>query len=148
MAMKNRSFDTIMGLLTKEDAMAMKKSWTATDYANEAKEWVACYGAGNDWDAFVEEYVGSWENDDLRAPNGEKMLAAVRTEIAKKPMASKPTAKLVGGDGNVFAIIGSVSKALKRAGQPAKAEEWATKARASTSYDAVLALAFDYVEVE
>lgn len=29
----------------------------------------------------------------------------------------KPKCKLIGGDGNVFAVIGAVSKALKRAGQ-------------------------------
>ena len=60
----------------------------------------------------------------------------------------KPTCQLTGEDGNVFSIIGRVSKALKRAGQEDKAEEFRKKAMQSESYDAVLRLCMDYVEVE
>lgn len=60
----------------------------------------------------------------------------------------KPTVKLIGEDGNVFAIIGAVSKALKRAGQPEKAEEFRKRAFASESYGKVLTLMQEYVEVE
>lgn len=60
---------------------------------------------------------------------------------------SKPKCKLIGTDGNVFAIIGAVSKALKNAGQADRAKEFTQKAMTSKSYDEVLALCFDYVEV-
>ena len=60
----------------------------------------------------------------------------------------KPTCELVGTDGNVFAIIGKVSRTLKQAGQADKAKEFTQKAFSSASYDAVLQLCFDYVEVE
>lgn len=60
----------------------------------------------------------------------------------------KPTVQLTGEDGNVFSIIGRVSKALKNAGQPEKADEFRKKAMTSESYDAVLRLCMDYVEVE
>lgn len=60
----------------------------------------------------------------------------------------KPVCKLIGTDGNVFAVIGAVSRTLKRAGMPDKAREFQKKAMASESYDAVLRLCFDYVEVE
>ena len=60
----------------------------------------------------------------------------------------KPVCKLVGSDGNVFAVIGAVCKALRRAGQPDKAEEFSKRAMKSGSYDAVLQLCFEYVEVE
>ena len=60
----------------------------------------------------------------------------------------KPTVKLIGEDGNVFLIIGRVAQALKRAGQADKAKEFQTKAMSSGSYDEVLALLSDYVEVE
>ena len=60
----------------------------------------------------------------------------------------KPTCERTGVDGNVFAIIGKVGKTLRRAGQPEKAEEFRKKAIASSSYDAVLALCFEYVDVE
>ena len=61
----------------------------------------------------------------------------------------KPRCKLVlvGTDGNAFAIIGNVSKALKRAGYPEKAKEFQTKAFQSDSYDALLTLCCDYVDV-
>lgn len=58
----------------------------------------------------------------------------------------KPKVKMVGSDGNVFAIIGRVSQALKKAGQPEKAKEWQEKAMSRGSYDEVLALMFSYVE--
>ena len=60
----------------------------------------------------------------------------------------KPKCQLVGTDGNVFAIIGSVSKALKRAGLSDQAKAFTDAAFAAGSYDEVLQLCFKYVEVE
>lgn len=60
----------------------------------------------------------------------------------------KPRCKVAGTDGNVFAIIGEVSRTLKQAGQADKAKEFSQKAFRSGSYDAVLALCLDYVKVE
>lgn len=59
----------------------------------------------------------------------------------------KPKVKLVGTDGNVFSIIGKVSGALKRAGMEEQAKEFTKKAFTSKSYDEVLGLCFEYVEV-
>lgn len=59
----------------------------------------------------------------------------------------KPICNLKGVDGNVFFIIGHVSKTLKRAGLRDKAEEFREKATQQESYDAVLRLLFDYVDV-
>lgn len=59
----------------------------------------------------------------------------------------KPECQLTGENGNVFSIIGRVSKALNRAGQPEKAKEFTEKAFKSGSYDEVLRLCSDYVEV-
>ncbi len=58
---------------------------------------------------------------------------------------NKPTVKLVGEDGNVFAIIGRCARALRPSG---KDEEFRQKAMAASSYDEVLALALEYCEVE
>ena len=60
----------------------------------------------------------------------------------------KPTCMLIGEDGNVFNIIGRVSKALKKAGLADQANEFTGKAFRSESYDSVLQLATEYVEVE
>ena len=61
---------------------------------------------------------------------------------------SKIVVKLVGENGNVFNIIGKVSKALERGGQPDLAKEFKEKCFAAKSYDEVLQLVCQYVEVE
>ena len=63
-------------------------------------------------------------------------------------MTDKPICKLVGTDGNVFAIIGNVSKTLKRAGMTESANEFTSKAFSSESYDEVLRLCEEFVEIE
>lgn len=62
-------------------------------------------------------------------------------------MSVKPSVQLSGEDGNVFSIIARVGKALKRAGQPELAEEFSNKAFDAGSYDEVLRLCDEYVEV-
>jgi hypothetical protein len=72
----------------------------------------------------------------------------------------KPACKLIGEDGNVFNVIGLVMKTLKNAARSIKeenperaeefknqAEEFAKKAYASESYNAVLGLCTEYVEL-
>lgn len=59
----------------------------------------------------------------------------------------KPVCRLVGTDGNVFSIIGSVSSALRRSGQVERAQEFVKRATSSKSYDEVLVLIHEYVEV-
>ena len=54
---------------------------------------------------------------------------------------------LVGEDGNVFAIVGRVSKAMKRAGFVEAAAEYTKAAFACGSYDAVLQLTMQTVNV-
>jgi len=68
----------------------------------------------------------------------------VREEVIN---VEKPECQLTGQDGNVFSIIGRVSKTLKKAGMPEKAKEFTEKAFKSGSYDEVLRLCSDYVEV-
>lgn len=58
----------------------------------------------------------------------------------------RPECQLIGTDGNVFAIIGTVSRCLKRAGLRDRAAEWQERAVACDSYDAVLRLTFEHVD--
>ena len=58
----------------------------------------------------------------------------------------KPRCKLVGEDGNAFAIIGRVSRTLKRSGMWDTAKEYQERAFACHSYDDLLALTLEYVE--
>ena len=55
--------------------------------------------------------------------------------------------QLSGTDGNAFSIIGRVSKALKAAGKPEAAKEFSEAAMGCGSYDALLRLAMETVEV-
>ena len=55
--------------------------------------------------------------------------------------------KLIGTDGNVYAIIGRVRRALIADGQEIRAREFVERASRSGSYDAVLALCLEYVDV-
>ena len=59
----------------------------------------------------------------------------------------KPKCKLVGTDGNVFALAGRVGRALKEAGQFGQAKEFQFKLFKCGSYDEALALMQEYVEV-
>jgi hypothetical protein len=61
---------------------------------------------------------------------------------------AKPSCKLIGEDGNVFSIIGRVRRALTADGQEDRAREFVERAYRSESYDAVLQLCMEYVEVE
>jgi hypothetical protein len=59
----------------------------------------------------------------------------------------KPVCKLIGRDGNVFAIIGNVQRALRKAGLNSRADEFGKRAMSSGSYDEVLMLCHEYVSV-
>ena len=56
--------------------------------------------------------------------------------------------RLIGTDGNVFAIIGKVRRTLREAGQPERASAFVERAFQPRSYDEVLQLCLDYVEVQ
>ena len=60
----------------------------------------------------------------------------------------KPKCKLVGTDGNVFALAGRVSSVLKKAGQREKAREFTNKLPECKSYDEALLLMSKYVEIQ
>lgn len=51
-------------------------------------------------------------------------------------------------DGNVFSIIGRVSRELKRAGFRAEAKEFTDKAMMASSYDEVLRIAMSYADFD
>jgi hypothetical protein len=61
-------------------------------------------------------------------------------------MSEKPKCKLIGTDGNVFALAGRVARALKDAGQHEQAKEFMKKLPKCHSYDEALALMLDYVD--
>ena len=61
---------------------------------------------------------------------------------------TKPTVKLIGENGNAFAIIGSVKKALRRAGADKEYIDRYLSEATSGDYDHLLAVSMEYVDVE
>ena len=59
----------------------------------------------------------------------------------------RPTCQLTGTDGNVFAIIGRVRQALLDAGEEDRARAFVEQAFRAGSYDEVLRLCMEFVEV-
>jgi hypothetical protein len=59
----------------------------------------------------------------------------------------KPRCRLIGKNGNVFNLIAIVTATLKKADMADKAKEFMEKAWHAGSYDNVLVLIMDYVEV-
>jgi hypothetical protein len=55
--------------------------------------------------------------------------------------------KLLGEDGNVFFIIGAVSRALKENGYAKEAKEYASQAMSCSSYEDVLILTDSVVQI-
>lgn len=60
----------------------------------------------------------------------------------------KPTVKLIGQDGNAFAIMGNVKRALKSAGADKEYIDKYLSEATSGDYDHLLAVSMEYVNVE
>ena len=56
--------------------------------------------------------------------------------------------KLIGEDGNIFNLIGIVSKALRKAGEKDLAKTFENEVMSSDSYESALGVIMDYVIVK
>jgi hypothetical protein len=65
----------------------------------------------------------------------------------KAPL-TKPTVKLIGQDGNAFAILGRVKKALMQAGADKEYVDKYLKEATSVDYDHLLVVSMEYVDVD
>ena len=61
---------------------------------------------------------------------------------------TKPTVKLIGQDGNAFAIMGRVKKALRRAGADKEYVDKYLNEATSGDYDHLLVVSMEYVDVD
>ncbi len=66
------------------------------------------------------------------------------TEMAED---EKPVVRLVGTDGNAFAIMGKVARALRQAGKPELVKPYMDEAT-SGDYDHLLRVTMKYVDVQ
>jgi len=64
----------------------------------------------------------------------------------KAPKA-KPKVKLIGEDGNAFAIMGKVTKALRRAGADEEYIEKYMNESMKSNYDSLLMTAMEYADI-
>ena len=64
------------------------------------------------------------------------------------PVLKRPKMKLVGMDGNIFAILGRASRLLKENGQPQQAKEMSSRVYQSGDYYKALNIISEYVETE
>jgi len=60
----------------------------------------------------------------------------------------KPRVKLIGTDGNVFALMGKCTQALRKAGQAKEADQITEKIFNCGSYQEALTIMQEFVEVE
>jgi hypothetical protein len=61
----------------------------------------------------------------------------------------KPRCRLIGENGNIFNLMGIVSRTLKEAGEPEKADEMIQRITSGAkSYDEALAMLMEYVDIE
>lgn len=58
----------------------------------------------------------------------------------------KPKCKLIGTDGNIFALMGQASSALKAAGMRAEAREMCGRIFGAGGYDEALGIIAEYVD--
>lgn len=61
-------------------------------------------------------------------------------------MMDKPRVKLVGTDGNIFAVVGRCKQALEQVGQLREAREMVRQAFKVPSYDEALTVCLEYVD--
>jgi hypothetical protein len=93
------------------------------------------------YDFNEEELIESF-NEFLNRFNEEVNISDIKIVSTKKPRC-----KLVGTDSNVFSVIVKVRSVLSDAGLREQAQEFSNKAMKQHSYDDVLSLCFEYVEV-
>ena len=86
--------------------------------------------------------VHFWQED------GFKMTPTFEKTQEQVQMTQRPKMKLLGEDGNIFAIMGRASRLLKNAGQRDKAKEMCNRVMSCDSYHKALNVISEYVETE
>ena len=86
--------------------------------------------------------VHFWQED------GFKMTPEREMQQESATRETRPKMKLLGEDGNIFAIMGRASRLLKDIGQRDKAKEMCNRITASKSYAEALGIISEYVETE
>lgn len=77
-------------------------------------------------------------------------VVSVQSEesVKKPPVPKRPTMKLIGEDGNIFAILGRASRLLRENGQQEQAKEMTNRVFRSVDYYSALNIISEYVQTE
>lgn len=77
-------------------------------------------------------------------------VVSVQSEesVKKPPVPKRPTMKLIGEDGNIFAILGRASRLLRENGQQEQAKEMTNRVFRSADYYSALNIISEYVQTE
>ncbi len=86
-------------------------------------------------------FGGTWLSDYIPNALGGYIIEPQQQEK------QKPSAALIGSDGNIFSLMGIASQALKRSGMRDEATEMCERITSSGSYDKALAIIGEYVNI-
>ena len=100
------------------------------------------------WEIYTDDgtlYVHFWNEDSFSF----EVVPVQPAEPAREPLVPKrPKMKLVGQDGNIFAILGRAARLLRENGQPEQAKEMCDRVYQSGDYCEALNIISEYVETE
>lgn len=125
---------------TEEEDAGCRRGEVAN--ANELDALDARYYAVNEkWVKEIKVLTARW------LKSGTNPITEIRPLPKANTPAPRPRVRLVGQNGNAFAIIGGVCEALRKAGAPAETIAQYRRESMSGDYDNVLATAMKYCEV-
>ena len=94
-------------------------------------------------------FVHFWNSEQFHIALDRNPVLERESALAQaQPVYKRPKMKLVGEDGNIFAILGRASRLLYCAGQEDQAKEMVKRVTASYSYSDALFIVSEYVETE
>jgi hypothetical protein len=88
-----------------------------------------------------------WQRDEMKVDNLHSSTPDTQLNQLE-PQVEKPKLKIIGGDGNAFAVIGAATKAARKAGWDREKISKLTQEMMSGDYDNVLNVAMKHFDVE
>ena len=112
----------------------------------EKHELPTCFEFELDLNDFInEDAISDWITGELSDETG--WCVSGFNYVISEGEKMKPVVKLSGVDGNVFSIIGTMTRSMKAQGLFKESQEFSRKAMDCHSYDAVLQLCCEYADI-
>ncbi|MDR3278595.1 MAG: hypothetical protein LBT12_07455, partial [Oscillospiraceae bacterium] len=97
-------------------------------------------------DAAVRKAIDDLVYNEYGEQNPRELADYAEPQADLTAVREKPLCPLIGADGNVFGLLGLVSRTLKENGMKAEAAEMSERVISSGGYDKALAIMMEYVE--